>query len=162
MLWWKSAKFLMSFSKPRVRFYSNFTWLFRFMKDNSSVFFRSKVIYFEQKRPIKAQILETFGCLDQNSSNSCYFLNNKSVLLQILHQSSVSEDITPLYFLAEILYTFGKRSLSIYKFGEISPEQSKLFWKFTLWWASCKNYVKFQLKRYRKVICHDTEEWCRV
>ena len=61
-------------------------------------FFRSKVIYFARKGPIKVQILETFECSDQNSPNSCHFWNNKSVFLQILHQSSVSWDITHLYF----------------------------------------------------------------
>ena len=34
-------------------------------------------------------------------------------------------DITPLYFIAEILYTFKKRSLSKYKFGEDSRQQLK-------------------------------------
>ena len=65
---------------------------------NSPYFFRSKVIYFARKGPIKVQILETFECSDQNSPNSCHFWNNKSVFLQILHHSSVSWDITPLYF----------------------------------------------------------------
>ena len=37
-------------------------------------------------------------------------------------------------FLAEILHTFTKRSLSKYKFGEISPEQSEV-WNFALWWV---------------------------
>ena len=37
-------------------------------------------------------------CLDQNSSNSCHFWNNKLVFIQILHHSSVSWDLTPLHF----------------------------------------------------------------
>ena len=119
MLWWKFAKILMSFSKPQGSFYANFTWLFNVMKDNSSVLFRSKIIYFAQKGPIKEQILEIFECSDQNSPNFYQFWNNKLVFLQILHQSSVSWDITPLYFfLAEIVYTFNKRTLSKCKFGE--------------------------------------------
>ena len=61
-------------------------------------FVRSKVIYFTRKGPIKVQILQTFGCSDQNSSNSWHFWNYKSVFLQILHQSSVSWDVTALYF----------------------------------------------------------------
>ena len=81
---------------------------------------------------MKVQICETFECSDQNSPNSCHFWNNRSVFLQILHQSSGSWDITPLYFLAKILYTL--RSLSKYKFGEILREQSKV-WSFALWWA---------------------------
>ena len=49
-------------------------------------FFRSNIIYFARKGPIKVQST----------------------------------------FLAEILYTFNKRSLSMYKFGEISGEQLKV------------------------------------
>ena len=63
------------------------------------------------------------------------FWNNGSVFLQILHHSSVPWHVTRLYFLAKILYTFNKRSLSKYKFGEISPEQSKV-WNFALWWVT--------------------------
>ena len=61
-------------------------------------FFRSNITYFSCKEPIKVQIFETFECSDKNSPNSCQFWNNKSVFLQILHQSSVSWDTTPLYF----------------------------------------------------------------
>ena len=39
VLWWKSAIFLMPFSKPQVSFSSNFASLFRVMKYNSSALF---------------------------------------------------------------------------------------------------------------------------
>ena len=92
-------------------------------------FFRSNVIYIARKGPIKLQIFETFECLDQSSPNSCHFWNNKSVFLQILHHSYLFCTIV-----AEILYTFNKRSLTKYKLGKISPEQLKV-WNFVLWWA---------------------------
>ena len=38
-LWWTFAKFFMSFSKPQVRFSSNFASRLSVMKDNSSVLF---------------------------------------------------------------------------------------------------------------------------
>ena len=126
-------------------------------------FFRSKVIYLARKGPIKVQILETFECLDQNSPNSCHFWNNKSVFLQILHQSSVSWDITPLYFF----------SLNFIYFQQKEPIKVQIRWNFT--WAVeiilkfctlmssfCKNHIEFQLKKYRRVISHDIEEWCKV
>ena len=54
-------------------------------------FFSSKIIYFGRKEPIKVQMFETFKCSSQNSSNSsCQFWNDKSIPLQILHQSSLS------------------------------------------------------------------------
>ena len=36
------------------------------------------------------QFLETFECSGQISRNSCHFWNNRSIFLQILHQSSGS------------------------------------------------------------------------
>ena len=125
-------------------------------------FFRSNVIYFAQKGPIKAQIFETFECSDQNSPNSCHFWNNKSVFLQTLHHSSVSSDVTPLQFF----------SCNFICFQQKEPIKLKIWWNFT--WAVeslkfCtlidsfgKNHIKFQLKKYRRVISHDTEEWCKV
>ena len=38
-------------------------------------FFRSNVIYFAEKEPIKVQILQTFECSGHNSQNSCHFWN---------------------------------------------------------------------------------------
>ena len=87
---------------------------------------------------MKVQVFETCECSGQISPNSCHFWNKRSVFLQILHQSSGSWDITPLYFLAKILYTL--RSLSKYKFGEILREQSKV-WNSALCWAFCPNHV---------------------
>ena len=61
-------------------------------------FFSSNNIYFVQKEHIKMKMFETFKCSGQNLSNfPCQFWNNKSVPLQILHYSSVSWKITPLY-----------------------------------------------------------------
>ena len=61
-------------------------------------------------------------------------------------------------FLAEILYTFNKRSLSKYKFGEMLCESQKS----TLMGFFCSNHAKFQLKKYRRVISHDTEDSYKV
>ena len=77
----------------QILHYSSVSW-----KITPQYIFRSKIIYFALKGPIKVQILETFEYPDQNSPNSCQFWNNKSVFVQILHQSSVSRGITPLYF----------------------------------------------------------------
>ena len=79
---------------------------------------------------MKVQVLETCKCSGQNSYR---FWTKRSVFLQILYQSSCSWDITPLHFLAKILYTL--RSLWKYKFGGILREQSKV-WNFALWWAT--------------------------
>ena len=121
MLWWKFPKIFMSFSKlqgnlSQILNYSSVSW-----KITPKYFFRSKIIYFALKGPIKVQILGTSEYPDQNSPTSCQFWNNKLVFVQIFHQSSVSRGITSLYFfLAEIVYTFNKRRLPKYRFGEIN------------------------------------------
>ena len=56
----------------------------------SSYFF-----YFGLKDPIQIPILRQFW---EFTYSSCHFPNHKSVFLQILHHSSVSWKITPLYF----------------------------------------------------------------
>ena len=62
-------------------------------------FFSANNIYFAQKEPIKMKIFETFERSGQNLSNfSCQFWNDKSIPLQILHPSSVSWEIVPVYF----------------------------------------------------------------
>ena len=53
-------------------------------------------------------IFETFKCLGQNLSNSsCQFWNGKSIPLQILHHSSLSWYITPLWILRSYFSNFG-------------------------------------------------------
>ena len=55
--------------------------------------------------------LETFKCSGKNLPNSsCHFLNHKSVFLQILDHSSLSRNITPLYFFGSNIIYFFKRS----------------------------------------------------
>ena len=137
------AKFLMSFSKPQVSF----------------SFFLGQTLHTLHKR-------------DQSKCKCFRLLSARIKIHQILvifettNQFFFKFGINLRYhepqllctFLAEILYTFNKRSLTKqYKFGEISPDQSSL--RFcTLMGSFCKNHIKFQLKKYRRVISHDIEE----
>ena len=146
MLWWKFAKFLMSFSKQQVSFSSNFVSLFSFMKDNSSVLFNSNNIYFAQKEPIKVKIFETFECSGQNLSNSlCQFWNDKSIPLQILYPSSVSWKITPLYFFSSNNIYFAQKEPIKVKIFE-TPNFVSLF-NF----MEDNSFVLFKLKQY--ILC---------
>ena len=59
----------------------------------------SDSVYFAQKERIKMKIFLDFWVLEQNLSNSlCQFWNDESIPLQMLHHSSVSKEITPLYY----------------------------------------------------------------
>ena len=114
--------------KRQVDSSPNFASLFSFMKGNSSVlFFISKNFYFAQKEPIKVKIFGTFKCSGQNLSKFlCQFWNDKSIPLQILHRSSISWKITPMYFLAQTMYTLLKWSAVKEKFLRISTSQVKI------------------------------------
>ena len=60
---------------------------------------------------------DTFKCSNENLPNSsCQFSYKKLVFLQILHDSSVSWNITSLYFLGQTLYTLHKRDQSKWRF----------------------------------------------
>ena len=75
-------------------------------------FFSSNNIYFAQKEHIKMKIFETFKCSGQNLSNSsCQLWNDKSVPLQILRNSSLSWQITPLWILSSYFFNFGLKDL---------------------------------------------------
>ena len=124
--WWKFAKLLMSFSKPQVSF----------------SFFLGQTLYTLHKR-------------DQSKCKCFRLLSARIKIHQILvifettNQFFFKFGINLRYhepqllctFLAEILYTFNKRSLSKYKFGEISPDQSKV-WNFALWWTPFVKIIK--------------------
>ena len=63
-------------------------------------FLSSNNIYFFQKEHMKKKVFETFKCSGHNLSNSsCQLWIDKSIPLQILHHSSLSWHITPLWIL---------------------------------------------------------------
>ena len=48
------------------------------------------------------------------------------------------------------------------EFDEFWPEHSKLLKICTLMGCLWPKYIMFELKKYRGVIFHDTEEWCKI
>ena len=89
------------------------------------------------------QGLETFKCLGQISPNPCHFWNNRSVFFQILHQSSGSGDITPLYFFVKIFYFKEPIKVQIWWIFMWADESLKFC---TLMGSFCPNHIQFQLK----------------
>ena len=144
----------MLFSKPQVSFFENFASLSSVMKGNSSVLFLD-------------QTLHTFHGRDQSK---CKFFRLLTARIKI-HESLFSlETISQFFFklwindqchktqllctfVAEILYFFNKRGPSRQKFGEIGSLKFD-----TLMGSFRQNNIKFQLKKYRTVISHDTED----
>ena len=89
----------------------------------------------------------TFEWLGENSPNaSCHIWNHKSLFLLTLHHSSLLWEISLLYFLAETLFDFYKRSPPQCKISDFPL----LRWNFTnfyfdrlLFWKC----ITFQLKK---------------
>ena len=145
---------ILTFFKPQVNFSSNFSWLFTPLQ-----IFRSNVIYFAQKGSIKVKLFRLFSAWIKINEILVIF---ETKYLQILHHSSASWDITPLYLF----------SWNFICFQQKEPIKVQIWWNFT--WAVeslkfctvvgsfCKNQIKFQLKKYRRLISHDIEEWCKV
>ena len=141
----------MLFSKPQVSFSSNFASLSSAMKDNSSFFFLDQTLHtFHAKNQSKHKFLRLFSArikihqilVSFETANQFFF---KFCINLQCHQTQLL-----CTFLAEILYTFNKRSISRYKFGEIESL------KFgTLMGSLRQNNIKFQLKKYRRVISHE-------
>ena len=80
------------------------------MTHNSTV--NLKLIHFLlwTKESYQGSNFDTFECSGENLPNfSCHFLSNKSVFIQILHRSSISWKIAPLFFLAQTINTLLKR-----------------------------------------------------
>ena len=152
MLWWKFAKFLMLFSKPQVSFSSNFLSLFSVKKDNSSILFLAQALYtLVKKNPLKYKFLR--------------FLSGRVKICQIPH---VNFETTSQFLFKAHLYFF---SCNFIYFQQKEPIEVQIWWNFTwaveslkfctLMGSFCPNHIKFQLKKYRRVISHDTEEWCK-
>ena len=98
-----------------------FVSFFVAMTHNSIV--NLKLIHFLlwTKGSYQSSNFDTFECSGENLPNSsCHFPNDKSVFLQILHHSSMSWKITPLYLF---------RSNSIY-FAQKEPIKVKFFETF--------------------------------
>ena len=60
-------------------------------------------------------------------------------------------------FLAETLYYFDKRSPSKYQILDFQIHQI-----YTVIGSFCWKYIKFQLKKYRGVVSHGSEDWCKI
>ena len=120
----------MLISQPQVRFFlqildhSSVSW-----KITTLYLLRSKFIYFAQKKLIEEQLFENFEYLDQNSKNYCLFRNNKLIFLRILHNSSVSWDITPLYLLVLPLHFFSFKydMRNLINFHPTTPKSLKFY-----------------------------------
>ena len=79
-----------------------------------------------------------------------------------MHHSSVSWEITLLYFFSWNFIWFGQEEPIKVQNLRLSTAHVKFHQICTLISSFCWKYIKFQLKKYRKVVSHGTEEWCKI
>ena len=102
----------MSILKWQVSSSSIFVSFFIVMTHNSSVNFKLIHFLLWTKGSHQSSNFDTFKCSGKNLPNSSFhFPSSKSVFLQILHHSSVSWKITPVYFFSSNNIYFAQKEL---------------------------------------------------
>ena len=110
-----------------------------------SVSWRQTLNTLHNRNQSKCKLLRLFECSHQNSPISCHFRNNKSVFLQILHYSSGSGDITPMYFFNwNFIYFQQKESIKVQIWWNFTWAVKSLKF-YTLMSSFFPNHVQFQL-----------------
>ena len=105
---------------------------------------------------------DTFKCSGENLPNSSFrFPNHKLVFIQILHHSSVSCKITPLYFFrSNVIYFAQKEPIKVQMFRVIFETTNQFFfilhhssvsWHITYLYFFSRNFINFQQKEPIKV-----------
>ena len=152
----------MLFSKPQVSFSSDFSSLLSVRKDISTGLLDIKCYIRVTKATNQTGHFKNFKCSCQNSPNSCHFWNNESVFLRNLHQFLVPWDKNLLYFFSCNFIYFQKKEHIKVQIGSNFTWAVESLKICTLTGFFCPNQIKFQLKRYRRVIAPGIEEWCKV
>ena len=100
------------------------------------------IICFGQKEPISVQFFRLLSALMKvHPSSHAIFETTRLGFIQILHHCSASWKRTPLYFLAQSLYTSTKKPIEK-KFSDFCV----VWWKFTKFLMSyMKSQVSFSL-----------------
>ena len=150
------------------------------MKDNSSEFFSSDLIYFGQKQPIEVKCSD-FSVVGWNLTKflMSYLKPQASFSLNFASLFSAMRDnysillYTMLYFLAETLYDLDKRVMKNLKENQFFVSKMTRIWWILIrapkslnnlhfdWSLPCKAY-NFWPKKYKWVIFHDTEVSCKI
>ena len=150
----KFPKLPMLFSKRQDSFSSNFASLSSVMKELLCTFLDQTLHTFHGRNKSKCKFLRLLSARIKIHQILVSFETTNQFFFKFCINLQCHETQLLCTFLAEILYTFNKRSLSRYKFGEIESL------KFgTLMGSFCQNC---ELKKYKRVISLETKEWCEV
>ena len=105
---------------------------------------------------------QTFDCSRKISPN-LYF--DRLLLLKVYKILAKKVQRSYVSWPCRVMQSWRKTDVLFHKwqkFGEFWHEQSKVWKICTLIDSYCGKYLMFELKKYRGVIFHDTEEWCKI
>ena len=159
-----SPKSSCHFWNHRFRVYSNFASLFSVIKDNSSVFFLAETLYTLDKKSSTKRNFQTFqwfGEIHQIPHVLIPLKPQVSFSLNFAPHFSVTRDNSCVSFSWNFIWFEQKEPIKVQNIRLLTAH-AKFHQIFTLIGSFCWKFVKFQLKRYRKVMFHDTEEWCKI
>ena len=144
----------MSIFKKQVSSSSGFPSFFYVTAYNSSLIFQLIPFLRWTKRSFQSRNFDTSKCSGGNLVNfSRHFLGHESVFLQILHGTSVSWKITPLYrFRSSVIYIAWKGPIKVQIFENfwvfgLKIHQTLVFFETTNW---------FFFKIHIALQCHKT------
>ena len=125
-------------------------------------FFNLKCTWFRKKEPIKVQNLRLltahvkFYKLCTLLDSFCWKFIKFKLRKYIGVMPHDSEDWCKIWRKIDLLFQKWQ------EFGEFWPKHSQVS-KMCIFISSyCTKYLKFDLKKYRGVIFHDTEKWCKI
>ena len=141
---------LLSFLKQQISFFSNFASIFSVIRHNSSAFFLAEILYTFNKKPIKLQIWWNWKSkiwhFDGLLSSKYY---KELSLMTLRSDAKFKEKLT-------CSFKYNTRN-----FVNFHPTSQKSV-DFTAMSYFCLKYMRFELKKYRGIIFHDTEQWCKM
>ena len=144
------------------QFFLNFASLFSFMRDNSSALFQLKLYMIWTKGDHESAKFQTFDCSREILRN-LYF--DRLLLLKVYKISAKKNRRVVPHDIEKWCKIWRKTDLLLQiwqEFGEIWPKHSKISKMCTLIGSFYAKYMTLDLKKYRGVIFHDNEEWCKI
>ena len=79
-----------------------------------------------------------------------------------MHHSLVSWEITLLYLFSWNFLSFGWKDPTKVRDYRLLTAHVKFHQIYTFLGSACWKYIKFHLKKYRGIMFHDIEEWCKI
>ena len=129
----------------------------------SSVFFSSNLKSFGQKKSMEVKFFN-FWVVGWKFTKflMSYLKPQVSFSLNFTSFFNVMRDNTSVFFKLKLYIWFlQKKPIKVQNFW-LSTAQVKFHQIYTLIGFFCWKYIQFQLKKYRGVMSHDTEEWCKI